>query len=79
VFDVEAAAGRITVAARENREADTRITLPEGEWSAELWSADGKPLGRLSPALAPAGEKGTAFVVNWKTAAKVVFTRGAES
>jgi hypothetical protein len=77
VFDIEAAAGRVTVAARENRDTDTRITLPEGEWSAELWDADGKSLGRLSPARAEAGEKGTAFVVNWKAAAKVVFTRGA--
>jgi len=37
--------------------------------------ADGRSLGRLSPA--PAGEEGAAFVVNWRTAAQVVFTRSA--
>ena len=78
VFDIEAAQGRITVAARENRDTDTRIALPEGEWSAELWSADGRSVARLSPRPVPPNSAETVFVVNWKSAAKVVFPRGAE-
>ena len=34
---------------------------------------------RLSPLPAPPNSAETVFVVNWKSAAKVVFTRGAES
>jgi hypothetical protein len=77
VFDIEATERQIIIAARENRDADTRIVLPEGDWTCELWSREGKSLGRLE-AMPPGGDEGAAFQVCWKTVVKVAFTRGAD-
>jgi hypothetical protein len=79
VFNIEAAKSRITVAARENRDTDTRIILPKGEWTAALSGRDGRPLGHLQPLQRRPAEEGTAFEVNWKDAAVAVFTRGRGS
>jgi hypothetical protein len=73
VFDVEASPGGLTLSARENRDTDSRIVLPAGEWTAETFGADGKPLGRIEALPGEVGG-GIAFLVNWKTVSKVVFT-----
>ena len=74
VFDIEASQSRITLAARENRDADTRIVLPRGEWTGAAYDREGRSLGDLHPRPA---DVGAAFDVNWKAAARVVFTSGA--
>jgi hypothetical protein len=78
VLDAEATKDTVTLSVRENRDADTRIILPKGDWTAEVWDCDGKLLWRLQPVPAQAVDPGPAFVVNWKNTARVVFTTKAE-
>jgi hypothetical protein len=81
VFDIEASEPRIVVAARESRDTDTRIVLPGGEWTCELWSRGGELTARLQPLQPQAPVRSSVFELNWETAARAVFTssRGSVS
>ena len=73
VFDIEASGRRITVSARENRDAEAVIVLPAGRWKAVLYGRNGESLGTLGP-LPGFGSDSAAFRVNWDQAARAVFS-----
>ena len=79
VFDVEVSKRHVALAARENQDAETRIVLPAGAWTAALWDREGKSLGCLQPLPPQADEESAAFRVNWKRAARAVFTKGRDT
>jgi len=72
VFDVEVTSDRVTLTSRGPGDAETRILLPKGEWTAQAYDAEGKAVGRPP---ATVEDDSTGFRVDWRAARKVAFAR----